>query len=92
MKVKIVLLVSLLVMNFVSGVRISIMKDRKNLSNSNEKLSVQVNKKEKITSQTATEEKSSLKPISSKNDLNSLKSEEELYELERANAMAEMIF
>lgn len=86
---KLVLFMILILLNNVLNMRISLTKIK---NNANEMLTNQVSTEEKTTIQvTATsQEKSAIKPVDPIKSAG--KTEEELYELERANAMAEMIF
>jgi hypothetical protein len=88
-KMKLVLFMILMLLNIVLNMRISLTKIK---NNSNEMLTNQVSTEEKTSIQaTATsQEKSAIKPVDPTKSAG--KTEEELYELERANAMAEMIF
>jgi hypothetical protein len=92
MKMRIILLISLFVIEVVLSMKIATLKEKKNSNNVNDKLNSQESKIEKIGTQLTTDNKGTLKPVDSISKTQGEKSEEDLYELERANAMAEMIF
>ncbi len=93
MKMRIIFLIALLMINLVLNIRVSLTKIKNNNSNNaNEMLENQASteEKSKVEVTAASHEKSEIKPFDPIKSEG--KSEEEMYELERANAMAEMIF